>query len=80
VAGAPRAGQEDALLGVATCHTYRMAQFASDVGRKLIAVAVLLVAVWLLFKFVIGAVAAVAWFAVAILAVVAVIWAVNVLR
>jgi hypothetical protein len=57
-----------------------MGQYASDVARKLIAVAVLLVAVWLLFKFVIGAVATVAWFAVAILAVVAVIWAVNVLR
>lgn len=57
-----------------------MAQFASDVGRKLIAVAVLLVAVWLLFKFVIGAVAAVAWFAVVILAIIAAVWAVGVLR
>jgi hypothetical protein len=57
-----------------------MGQFASDIGRKAIAVAVLLVAVWLLFKLVIGAVAAVAWFAVVILAIVAVIWAVGVLR
>jgi hypothetical protein len=57
-----------------------MGQFASDVGRKLIAVAVLLVGVWILFKFVIGAVAAVAWFAVVILAIVAVIWAVAALR
>jgi hypothetical protein len=57
-----------------------MGQLASDIGRKAIAVAVLLVAVWLLFKLVIGAVAAVAWFAVVILAIVAVIWAVGVLR
>jgi hypothetical protein len=62
------------------CHTWGMGQFASDVGRKVIAVAVLLVAVWLLFKFVIGAVAAVVWFAVVILAIVAAVWAVNVLR
>jgi hypothetical protein len=64
----------------AACHTSLMGQFASDVGRKLIAVVVLLVAVWLLFKFVIGAVAAVAWLAVVILAIVAVVWAVGVLR
>jgi hypothetical protein len=68
------------VVPVSACHTPCMGQFASDVGRKLIAVAVLLVAVWLLFKFVIGAVAAVAWFAVVILAIVAVIWAVGVLR
>jgi hypothetical protein len=57
-----------------------MGQFASDVARKLIAVMVLLVAVWLLFKFVIGAVAAVAWLAVVVLAIIAAIWAVGVLR
>ena len=57
-----------------------MGEFAADIGRKAIAVAVLLVAVWLLFKFVIGAVAAVAWIAVVVLALVAVVWAVGVLR
>jgi hypothetical protein len=57
-----------------------MSEFASDVGRKLIAVAVLLVAVWLLFKFVIGVVAAVAWIAVVILAIIAAVWAIGVLR
>jgi hypothetical protein len=57
-----------------------MGQFASDVGRKLIAVAVLLVAVWILFKVVIGVVSAVAWIAVVVLAIVALIWAVGVLR
>jgi hypothetical protein len=57
-----------------------MREMASDVGRKLIAVAVLLVAAWLLFKVVIGVVATVAWIVVAVVAVVAVVWAVGVLR
>jgi hypothetical protein len=57
-----------------------MGEFAADIGRKAIAVAVLLVAVWLLFKFVIGVVATVAWIVVAVLALVAVVWAVGVLR
>lgn len=57
-----------------------MGEIASDVGRKLIAVAVLLVAAWLLFKVVLGFVAAVAWIAVIVLAVVAAVWAVGVLR
>lgn len=57
-----------------------MGEFAADIGRKALAVAVLLVAVWLLFKFVIGVVAAVAWIAVVVMAVIAAIWAVGVLR
>lgn len=57
-----------------------MSQALADIGKKGLALAVLLVAAWLLFKVVIGAVAAVAWIAVAVLAVVAVIWAVGVLR
>ena len=57
-----------------------MGQFASDVGRKLIAIAVLLVAVWFLFEFVVGVVAGVAWLVGLVLAIVAVVWAVGVLR
>jgi hypothetical protein len=57
-----------------------MGQMASDVGRKVIAIAVLLVAAYILFKVVIGFVAAVAWIAVIVLAVVAAIWAFGVLR
>jgi hypothetical protein len=53
---------------------------ASDFGRKIIAVAVLLVAAYILFKVVIGFVAAVAWILVLVLAVVAGIWAFGVLR
>ena len=57
-----------------------MGEAATNVGRKLLAVAVLLVAAWVLFKVVIGVVAAVAWIVVIVLAIVAVIWALNVLR
>jgi hypothetical protein len=53
---------------------------ASDLGRKLIAIAVLLVVAYILFKVVIGFVAAVAWIAVLVLAVIAGIWALGVLR
>ena len=57
-----------------------MSQALADIGKKGLALAVLLIAAWLLFKVVIGVVAAVAWIVVAVLAVVAVIWAVGVLR
>jgi hypothetical protein len=53
---------------------------ASEFGRKLIAIAVLLVVAYILFKVVIGFVAAVAWIAVIVLAVIAGIWALGVLR
>jgi hypothetical protein len=56
-----------------------MGQLAADAGRKLLALAVLLVAAWILFKMVIGVVAAVAWVAVVVLAIVAVVWAIRVL-
>jgi hypothetical protein len=56
-----------------------MSEAVGNAGRKLLAVAVLLVAVWVLFKVVIGVVAAVAWIVVIVLAVVAIIWALNVL-
>ncbi|HEV3376196.1 MAG TPA: hypothetical protein VG126_02845 [Thermoleophilaceae bacterium] len=57
-----------------------MGQLASDIGRKVIAVAVLLVVAYLLFKVVLGFVTAVAWIAVLVLAVIAGIWAIGVLR
>jgi hypothetical protein len=57
-----------------------MGQLASDVGRKVLAIAVLLVAAYILFKLVIGVVAAVAWIVVLVLAVIAAIWAFGVLR
>jgi hypothetical protein len=56
-----------------------MGQLASDAARKLLAVAVLVVAAYVLFKIVIGFVAGIAWIIVAIVAVMAVIWALRVL-
>jgi hypothetical protein len=56
-----------------------MGQAISDAARKLLAVAVLVIAAFVLFKLVIGFVAAVAWIIVAIVAVMAVIWALRVL-
>jgi hypothetical protein len=57
-----------------------MGQMASDLGRKVLAIGVLLVAAYILFKMVIGVVAAVAWIVVLVLAVIAAIWAFGVLR
>jgi hypothetical protein len=56
-----------------------MGQAISDAARKLLAVAVLVVAAFVLFKLVIGFVAAIAWIIVAVVAVMAVIWALRVL-
>jgi predicted membrane protein len=49
----------------------------SGLAGKALALVVLLIAAWILFKIVIGVVAAVAWTIVAIVAVVAVLWALN---
>ena len=56
-----------------------MGQLASDIGRKALAVLVLVVAAYILFKVVLGFVAAVAWIVVVVLAVIAVVWALRVL-
>jgi hypothetical protein len=56
-----------------------MREMASDAARKLLAVAVLIVAAYVLFKMVLGFVAALAWIVVAVVAVFAVIWALRVL-
>jgi hypothetical protein len=57
----------------------RMGQAVSDAARKLLAVAILLVAAYILFKVVLGFVAAIAWIAVIVVAIVGVIWAIRVL-
>jgi hypothetical protein len=57
-----------------------MREAASNAGRKAIAIAILLLAAFLLFKAVIGTVVAVFWVVIAIVAVVAVIWALGALR
>jgi hypothetical protein len=52
----------------------------SGLALKAVAVVALLVAAWILFKVVIGVVTAVAWIVVVVLAVMAVLWAMSVLR
>jgi hypothetical protein len=54
-----------------------MREAASDLGMKALALAVLLVAAWILFKFVLGFLTAVAWIALVIGAGIAVIWALG---
>lgn len=56
-----------------------MAEAARNGGKKLLALVVLLVAAWVLFKVVLGVVTAVAWIAVVVLAIIAVVWAIRVL-
>jgi hypothetical protein len=56
-----------------------MAQLASDAGKKLLALAILLIAAWVLLKMVVGLVMGVVWVIVAVLAVVAIVWALRVL-
>jgi hypothetical protein len=51
----------------------------SSWGARILAVLVLAVGAWILFKVVIGTVVAVAWAVAAIVAVIAVIWAVRTL-
>ena len=50
---------------------------ASNLGMKALAVAVLLVAAWILFKFILGFLTAVAWIALVIGACIAVFWALG---
>ncbi|MGI8845205.1 MAG: hypothetical protein ACR2HC_03385 [Thermoleophilaceae bacterium] len=56
-----------------------MGEQLATVGRKGVAVAVVVGAAFVLFKLVIGAIAAVAWFAIVIVAIAAIIWASRVL-
>ena len=51
----------------------------ASLGKRALALVILLVAGWLLFKFVIGLVTALATVIVVVLAIVAVIWAIRVL-
>ena len=51
----------------------------ASLGKRVLALAVLLIAAWLLFKFVVGLVAVFATMIVVVLAIAAVIWAIRVL-
>jgi hypothetical protein len=54
-----------------------MSESLSNIGSKALALVILLVAGWILLKVVIGVVTFVAWTVIAIVAVVAVVWALN---
>jgi hypothetical protein len=54
-----------------------MSRSLSDIGGKVVALAILLIAGWILLKIVIGVVTAIAWIVVGVLAVIAVLWAIN---
>ena len=56
-----------------------MREAASDLGRRALAILVLVIAAWILFKFVIGLVTAVATVVVIVLAIVGIVWAIRVL-
>jgi hypothetical protein len=53
---------------------------SSSLGKRAVAALVLLLAAWILVKVLIGIVTAVFWAVTAILAVIAVIWAIAVIR
>jgi hypothetical protein len=54
-----------------------MSETLSNLGGKVLALVILLVAGWILLKVVIGIAAFVFWVVIAVLAVFAVIWALN---
>ena len=56
-----------------------MGELMSQAGRKALAVGVLLLAGFVLFKLVVGFVAGIVWMVVVLLALVAIVWAVRVL-
>ena len=56
-----------------------MRERASDAGKKLLAIGVLAVAAYVLFKLVIGVVTTIAWIIVVVLALVGIAWAVRTL-
>jgi hypothetical protein len=56
-----------------------MGELASQTGKKALAVGVLILAAYVLFKVVLGFVTAVAWIAVIVLALIGIVWAIRVL-
>jgi hypothetical protein len=54
-----------------------MREAASNIGTKALAFGVLLIAAWILFKFVLGVLTGLAWIALIIAAVIAVVWALG---
>ena len=66
-------------MSVALTTLDHMSEFARQAGRKLLAVVVLLVAAYVLFKVVLGFITGLVWIVIVVAAVIAVIWATRVL-
>jgi hypothetical protein len=64
---------------VTSAYPYYMREAAGDLGRRMLAILVLIVAAWILLKIVIGIVAGLATVIVAVLAIFAIFWAIRVL-
>ena len=56
-----------------------MSHALTESGKKALAVAILVLVAYLVFKLVVGLVTSLLWFAVAVVAVLAVVWAVRTL-
>lgn len=56
-----------------------MSEFATRAGRKLLAVVILLVAAFVLFKVVLGFITGLVWIVIVVAAVIAVVWATRIL-
>jgi hypothetical protein len=56
-----------------------MGELAANIGKKALAVGVLLLVAYLLFKVVLGFVTTIAWIAVVVLGLIAVVWAIRTL-
>lgn len=65
------------MTAAATIGRMHETESKTSIGARVLALLVLAVAAWVLFKIVIGTVVAIAWTAAAVVAVVAVIWAIN---
>ncbi len=56
-----------------------MSEFATQAGRKLLAVVILLVAAYVLFKVVLGFITGLVWIVIVVAAVIAIVWATRIL-
>jgi hypothetical protein len=56
-----------------------MEKTGPSLGARILAAVVLAIAVWILFKVIIGAIAAIAWIVAVVVALIAIVWAVRTL-
>ncbi len=76
---ATAAGRAAAGSGPGARYAWVMEETRPSLARRAVAVVIIAIAAWLLLKVVIGIIASIAWIAVAAIAVVGVLWAINTL-